>query len=72
MVKTISTSLLLAGCLVFAGLAGGGEANASNNSRLNQCAWYKSQANAAGRAGNQARKEKYWQMYRDCMKGRID
>ncbi|MGI9483813.1 MAG: hypothetical protein ACR2OR_15810 [Hyphomicrobiales bacterium] len=70
--RTILITLLPAGFFLFAAVAGSTDADASNNSRLNQCAWYKSQANAAGRAGNEARKEKYWQMYRDCMRGRID
>ncbi len=45
---------------------------ASQNTRLSQCAWYKQQANAAGRKGNAAAKDRYWQQYRDCMRGRID
>ncbi len=42
------------------------------NSRLNQCAWYKSQANAAARAGNKKKSEQNWHLYRECMRGRID
>lgn len=44
----------------------------ARNSRLNQCAWYKSKANAAGRAGKASEKARYWKLYDDCMRGRID
>lgn len=44
----------------------------ARNSRLNQCAWYKQQANAAGRKGNEAAKQRYWRQYNDCLRGRID
>ncbi len=37
----------------------------------NYCAWYSQKARAAGRKGKTKQSEAYWQMYRDCMRGRI-
>jgi hypothetical protein len=45
---------------------------ASGNSRVKQCAWYKMQANAAGRAGDKTKKNLNWQLYSQCMRDQID
>ena len=48
------------------------DAYADGNDRLNQCAWYKSQAKAAARNGQNAAAEANWRKYNDCLKKRID
>jgi hypothetical protein len=71
-VKFLITSFVFGAFFVTAQIAVPTDAEASRDNRLNQCAWYKSQAMAAGRKGNKKKSDKNWHLYRECMKGRID
>ncbi|MGI9482454.1 MAG: hypothetical protein ACR2OR_08870 [Hyphomicrobiales bacterium] len=67
----LSIAFLLAGTIV-TGFSTRNSAFADGNDRLNQCALYKAQANAAARNSHTAAAEANWKKYKDCLKKRID
>ncbi len=74
---TLVKSTLLAAAAAFA-LSGFAATFAPDNAhacfggRCAECDWYRKQAMNNGRKGNKAESQRYWNLWSDCMKYKID